>query len=89
MGTTTKKEEKKDLICTTHGKIAEIADYLMTLNLRDLSIDGILKEEEHIQELGSYLNDLTEYALERGQSMEDRLQEYFNAISELGFERKK
>jgi len=74
---------KKSLICYVHDDIILLCDDLLSLNI---------KEKTKLKQLISRVNKIrkfTERAKEMGQKMEDRLNEYKDKISELGYVRKK
>lgn len=85
------KEEKKRskrvkhvrVICDVHTDISNLCDEMICLDLNKASHQKMsLKKIKEIREL-------TEEARDMGQHMENRLKEYFEGISRLGFERDK
>lgn len=74
---------KDDPICFKHDEIMSLCNEIKDLNL--FKVSGRKK----VIPLVNKIIKLTEQAKEDGQNMENRLQEYYNAISELGFEREK
>jgi hypothetical protein len=99
MATTTKKspeqieredrKAKKELICTTHDKIETAAQEIADIDFNSLQVNDIIPTGDRIIYLAERIIELVEYAKERGQSMEDRLSAYLNAIEDLGFVRKR
>jgi len=83
------RERKRELICHTHDKIEDAADRIKMYDLTETRISDIDRVHNEILELAEYICELTTYAKERGQAMEDRLYEYSNAITDLGYKRKK
>ena len=85
----------KELICYTHDKIIEKINRIRKDIERTLKCnsDDIEELKSTLEDIGWELNyniiDLVEEAKESGQSMENRLIEYKDAIIGLGFERKK
>lgn len=71
---------KKKLICDKHSCIIEYCDKII-----DFSKPIPLK----VKVLAKKIKDLAEDALEDGQNMETRLQEYYEAVEDLGFRRTK
>lgn len=83
----------KELICHTHDEILEKINRIRndidkTLRYDSDNIDELRGTLEDIHwELNYNIIDLVEEAKESGQSMENRLIEYKDAIVKLGFER--
>ena len=73
---------KNDPICFKHNEIMSICETLMEL---DFSKPYKKKLQRGLRKIIR----ITEQAKEDGQNMEDRLQEYFAAMEQLGFKRTK
>ena len=74
---------RKRLICTVHDEIWQTADEILELDLKDSNDRRKLKRlAKRIQ------NDASEAKI-YGQSMENRLSDYKDAVENLGFKRKK
>lgn len=74
---------RDDLICFKHDEIISICKEIKNLDLDKAT------QRKKIATLINKIIKITEQAKEDGQHMEDRLQEYYNAIDDLGFDRKK
>lgn len=74
---------KDDPICFKHDEIMSLCRELKNLDL--FKVSGRKK----VIPLVNKIIKLTEQAKEDGQNMENRLHEYYDAISDLGFDRKK
>jgi indole-3-glycerol phosphate synthase len=74
-----------DLICHKHDKIIKLANQIEGYRERDF--DSVKDTLDTIQSLAWDIRYLAEEAKESGISMENRLQEYHNAIEGLGFQR--
>ena len=72
--------KRKELICHLHQAIQEHAESL-------LDMDNPTKAA--VRKHAKKIIRLTEEALLAGQSMEDRLMEYYNGVISMGFERDK
>ena len=72
----------KKLICTVHAEISELGEELKKLDV------STPKGSRRVKTIGKLIVKLAEQARKKGQSMEDRLVEYYNAVEELGFKRK-
>lgn len=79
--------EKLDYICTAHDKIKDIGDELSCIDIKAMQMGEIDELQEQLNNWGMELVELADWALERGQAMEDRLYKYLNAIEDLGFTR--
>ena len=77
------KKKKRTLICTLHDYITDFAEQLKCLDLDKKT------HRTKVKTLANAIMKATAEAKDAGQDMEDRLQEYYDAIHELGFERKK
>jgi len=71
------------IICNIHAQIGTLTQQLFKLDYNNTT----LKSE--IDEIATELLRLIDLATDAGQSMEDRLKEYRNAIEKLGFKRNK
>ena len=72
---------RDDLICFKHDEIISICK-----EIKNLDLDKVTTRKK-VATLINKIIKITEQAKEDGQHMEDRLQEYYGAISDLGFER--
>ena len=81
------RKKNHEIICTSHDKIHDAAERILRYDLLNLCINDVSRVQMEIHELASYIVELTEYARERGQAMEDRLSDYYNTITALGFKR--
>jgi len=86
------KLKNKPLICSLHGDIESLCENIEE-NLKQINKkttkEQILKLKQQIARDTKNIKKIVEKALEAGQSMENRLVAYYDAITELGFERKK
>jgi hypothetical protein len=73
---------KSDPICFKHQEVLSICSKLL-----DLDFDEPFKQK--LKQGLKKIIKLTEQAKDDGQNMEDRLQEYYDAIEEIGFKRTK
>ena len=76
---------KKRLICHDHDAIQE--DLEAILKLLEGKLTGI--KIKKIKKLIKRIERVVSHARASGQLMEDRLQDYYNAIKKLGFKRNK
>ena len=80
------RKKKFELICTRHQTIISTAEE--TIELIDKNKELKLKDKRLLKKHMKIIIDEANEALTSGQNMEDRLQEYHEAISDLGFKRK-
>jgi len=75
----------KTVICNKHDKIMKLADDLDRLDSRRYdTVEDVLNE---VQSIAWDIRDLAEKAKEQGESMENRLIDYSDAMIGLGFTR--
>ena len=73
------KNERR-YICTVHGEIEDLADEILNAELPA----GYRRE---VRNAARKIKKLVEEARDSGQAMEDRLQDYYDAVEGLGFVR--
>jgi len=74
----------RPFICNDHAAIEELVDEIDEL-VEDTTVGKLFRRR--IISRTKKVRTILRRAIESGQLMEDRLQEYYNAIVELGFER--
>lgn len=67
----------------------KIGEELSFLDIKAMQMGEIDELQEQLNNWGMELIELADWALDRGQAMEDRLYKYVNAIESLGFTRDK
>jgi len=87
MARSSKKE--KELICSTHDRIKYLAASLYSVEFESTAVKDLREVFTEVRKTAREIEKLAQVARERGQAMENRLQEYRNAIEGLGFERVK
>lgn len=75
--------KKNDPICYKHDEIIKLCKEIKQLDLSKTTA------RKKVDKLADKIITITEIAKDNGQSMEDRLSEYYDAITEIGFQRKK
>lgn len=83
------KKKTRELICTTHGYIEEILDQLLEIDITSVPVKDLRELQRNIRVQLRKAKKYIAEAIDAGQAMEDRLNEYFNAILDLGFVRTK
>ena len=76
-------------ICSMHGDIERIADELIGIEISEMKFSELIELDKTIKKHGEELKELAVEAGDAGQSMEDRMKEYRDAIEGLGFSRNK
>lgn len=74
-------------ICDIHKEIQEYANQIM--KMKESQFESIEDALYDIRWIAEQIDSAVDEALEAGQSMEDRLSDYRNAIEDLGFKRVK
>ena len=74
--------KRKRLICTVHDEIYDFAEEIEELDFSDRN------HKRKLKSLAKRIKKDASEAKDYGQSMENRLSEYRDAIEELGFKRK-
>jgi len=80
-------KKKKRIICNIHDEIMIIAEQINNMDIADYRSEATFLRS--LRAKVKKIDKLAEEAKERGQAMEDRLYEYFEAIEGLGFTRDK
>lgn len=81
--------KQKQYICHLNDHLRYEIEAIRELNFTDATISEIPKLQEQLIEITDRAFSLLDDMKERGIAMENRLNKYRNAITELGYERKK
>ena len=81
-------KQKRRLVCVIHAEIETLLDEIAGINFKKLTIEEVLGKEKEIEEKCELLKELVKEANEGAQAMEDRLRDYYDTITGIGFIRK-
>lgn len=83
------KNKPKELVCILHDEISDVADKILAMDWSEVYMDNTKEIIDYLNEQATKIKQYAKEAKERGIAMENRLRQYHDGISSLGFTRKR